>query len=134
MKTSALYRFGKTIRRALLPSDGPPRFKSDRVAKFIAEHVEEGKTVVSMDPFRTKPFKRTVPDQVWAYPDRFYFERGKTMPVHVGAADAIARVDEIDREIERLGRERDEALEDAFVRGRPLRKSDLVADEEGSPE
>lgn len=124
MKTSLLYRVGsRYIRRALLPSDGKGD-SSRKVAKFIPKHEESGDTLISLTPYKTKPFTRTVPNSVYVG-DRFPFERGVCKYIKVGDPVFLARVHEIDEEIERLGREREAALEDAFIRGRSLRESDL---------
>ena len=131
-KASLLFYTGRYHRRALLPSEGPSDDVVRKVAVFDASHVRKGERFVSLTPLRTKPFSETVPDAVRIGADRFPFERGVCKFVKVGAADALARADEIDAEIARLSREQTEVLEDAFLRGRPLRKSDLVNEEEGS--
>lgn len=124
MKTPILYRVRRdsTIpSRASLSSDDGCR----DVAKFWPAHTEIGSQVLDLERGKTRPFSRQRPDSVGFYSASFEFKRGLTERAKIISQEYIDALDKIDGQIETLMRQRNDLLNEAWRRGRPLKINDV---------
>jgi hypothetical protein len=124
MRTSVIHERNQEANRyvrACLPVEAPAEYDGTRVAKLWAAHEEKGTRVVSITPFKTRPFTGQRPDSVLGCP----LVRGKSECVRVIPEDYVTELDALDRQMLDLSKRRRELVEEAYRHGRPLRKADL---------
>ena len=114
MKTSILYDTGKYLARASLPNETTP-------PKAILELAHD-RTWRSFDG---SEHKEHVQDLVWIGYHTFAFKNDLTRSVRIIPDEYIVRLDDLDNQIENLGRERQHLIDEAWRRAKPLHKADL---------
>ncbi len=136
MKTSIIHprshgRAGENpsqFERIFLPTEKPGEGENApgiRAARFYPAHISKGERVISIDPWKTRPFTEKVPDTVLGCP----LERGKSECVRLIPEPYRVALDDLDRQIEDLSKARRELVEEAYRHGRPLRKADVVTEQ-----
>ncbi len=116
------------LERLYLPAEKPDsETATPRTARFFAAHVRAGTQVISIDPWKTRPYKEKVPDSVLGCP----LERGKSECVRVIPDSYRDALHDLDERIDALHAERFDLVAEAYRHGRPLRKSDVVTEEKG---
>lgn len=119
-------RFGRFYAPGEVPAEGEPA--PFRKATFCPAHVSKGTQVVSMNPWKTRPFSKKVGDAILGCE----LERGKSVCARVIPETYVHLLHDLDEQIEKLSADRREIVEEAYRHGRPLRKADLVPAEEAA--
>ena len=133
MKTSVLVKRNSALTafsRCVLPGDENgdvhPKRLEDMKLLFVPAHDVTGQEIISLQPYKTKPFLKHEPDQIRSSWNVWMnVKHGAVREARVLTDEYVCLLHEADMEIERAIQRRHFLMQEAWRHGRALRVVDL---------